>query len=165
MVTLWYRAPEILLGSRHYSTPVDVWSVGCIFSEMVNRQPLFPGDSEIDELFKIFRCYIFSTTLWFPWYIWLYCAFIVWLPMINLFSVFVWLVTLGFLYKMLPNVFNWTFYRLILISHAESWELQMRTHGLGWLLCLTSSLPSPSGRLRSYSLLMRLCYFKVFLFS
>ncbi|KAJ8552126.1 hypothetical protein K7X08_028569 [Anisodus acutangulus] len=56
VVTLWYRAPEILLGSRHYSTPVDVWSAGCIFAEMVNqRRPLFPGDSEIDELFKIFR--------------------------------------------------------------------------------------------------------------
>ncbi|KAF3776706.1 Cell division control protein [Nymphaea thermarum] len=55
VVTLWYRAPEILLGSHHYSTPVDVWSVGCIFAEMVNRRPLFPGDSEIDELFKIFR--------------------------------------------------------------------------------------------------------------
>ncbi|KAK9989577.1 hypothetical protein SO802_029816 [Lithocarpus litseifolius] len=55
VVTLWYRAPEILLGSRHYSTPVDVWSVGCIFAEMVNQRALFPGDSEIDELFKIFR--------------------------------------------------------------------------------------------------------------
>lgn len=55
VVTLWYRAPEILLGSSHYSTPVDVWSVGCIFVEMVNQRPLFPGDSEIDELFKIFR--------------------------------------------------------------------------------------------------------------
>ncbi|XP_061370454.1 cell division control protein 2 homolog isoform X1 [Gastrolobium bilobum] len=55
VVTLWYRAPEILLGSCHYSTPVDIWSVGCIFAEMVNRRPLFPGDSEIDELFKIFR--------------------------------------------------------------------------------------------------------------
>uniref|UniRef100_A0A2N9GDC7 cyclin-dependent kinase n=1 Tax=Fagus sylvatica TaxID=28930 RepID=A0A2N9GDC7_FAGSY len=55
VVTLWYRAPEILLGSRHYSTPVDIWSVGCIFAEMVNQRPLFPGDSEIDELFKIFR--------------------------------------------------------------------------------------------------------------
>ncbi|NP_001312325.1 cell division control protein 2 homolog A [Nicotiana tabacum] len=50
VVTLWYRAPEILLGSRHYSTPVDVWSVGCIFAEMVTQRPLFPGDSEIDEL-------------------------------------------------------------------------------------------------------------------
>ncbi|KAH1050162.1 hypothetical protein AAZX31_08G076200 [Glycine max] len=55
VVTLWYRAPEILLGSHHYSTPVDIWSVGCIFAEMVNQRPLFPGDSEIDELFKIFR--------------------------------------------------------------------------------------------------------------
>lgn len=55
VVTLWYRSPEILLGSRHYSTPVDTWSIGCIFAEMVNRHPLFPGDSEIDELFRIFR--------------------------------------------------------------------------------------------------------------
>jgi serine/threonine protein kinase len=55
VVTLWYRAPEILLGGRQYSTPVDVWSIGCIFAELVTRQPLFPGDSEIDELFKIFR--------------------------------------------------------------------------------------------------------------
>ncbi|KAF1327744.1 Cmgc/cdk/cdc2 protein kinase, partial [Globisporangium splendens] len=55
VVTLWYRAPEILLGAKHYSTPVDAWSIGCIFVEMVNKQPLFPGDSEIDELFRIFR--------------------------------------------------------------------------------------------------------------
>ena len=55
VVTLWYRSPEILLGSRHYSTPVDTWSIGCIFAEMSNRRPLFPGDSEIDELFKIFQ--------------------------------------------------------------------------------------------------------------
>jgi cyclin-dependent kinase len=55
VVTLWYRAPEILLGSRHYSIAVDIWSVGCIFAEMCNRAPLFPGDSEIDELFRIFR--------------------------------------------------------------------------------------------------------------
>ena len=56
MVTLWYRAPEVLLGSRHYSTAIDMWSVGCIFAEMVCKgQPLFPGDSEIDQIFKIFR--------------------------------------------------------------------------------------------------------------
>jgi len=55
VVTLWYRAPEILLGASHYSTPVDVWSIGCIFAEMVLRSPLFPGDSEIDQLFRIFR--------------------------------------------------------------------------------------------------------------
>ena len=55
VVTLWYRAPEVLLGSRHYSTAIDMWSVGCIFAEMAMKQPLFPGDSEIDEIFKIFR--------------------------------------------------------------------------------------------------------------
>lgn len=55
VVTLWYRAPEILLGAKQYSTPVDVWSIGCIFVEMINQRPLFPGDSEIDELFKFFR--------------------------------------------------------------------------------------------------------------
>ncbi|KAJ1955206.1 Cyclin-dependent kinase catalytic subunit [Linderina pennispora] len=55
VVTLWYRAPEILMGSRHYSIGMDMWSVGCIFAEMVQRKPLFPGDSEIDEIFKIFR--------------------------------------------------------------------------------------------------------------
>ena len=55
VVTLWYRAPEILLGAKQYSTPVDVWSIGCIFAEMINQSPLFPGDSEIDQLFKIFR--------------------------------------------------------------------------------------------------------------
>ncbi|OCB88282.1 Pkinase-domain-containing protein [Sanghuangporus baumii] len=56
VVTLWYRAPEVLLGSRHYSTAIDMWSVGCIFAEMVLRgSPLFPGDSEIDQIFKIFK--------------------------------------------------------------------------------------------------------------
>lgn len=55
VVTLWYRSPEILLGARQYSTGVDMWSVGAIFAEMCTRKPLFPGDSEIDEIFKIFR--------------------------------------------------------------------------------------------------------------
>eukprot|EP00118_Oscarella_pearsei_P025959 m.309114 g.309114 ORF g.309114 m.309114 type:complete len:302 (+) comp45526_c0_seq1:161-1066(+) len=55
VVTLWYRAPEILLGSQRYSTPMDVWSVGCIMAEMVTKRPLFHGDSEIDQLFRIFR--------------------------------------------------------------------------------------------------------------
>ncbi|KAJ3209434.1 Cyclin-dependent kinase catalytic subunit [Dinochytrium kinnereticum] len=55
VVTLWYRAPEILLGSKHYSTAMDMWSVGCIFAELALKQPLFPGDSEIDEIFRIFR--------------------------------------------------------------------------------------------------------------
>jgi len=56
VVTLWYRAPEVLLGSRHYSTAIDMWSVGCIYAEMAMQgSPLFPGDSEIDQIFKIFR--------------------------------------------------------------------------------------------------------------
>ncbi len=55
VVTLWYRAPEILLGVQHYSTPVDIWSLGCIFAEMVNQKPLFPGNSETEEMMKIFQ--------------------------------------------------------------------------------------------------------------
>ncbi|XP_033624815.1 cyclin-dependent kinase 2-like isoform X1 [Asterias rubens] len=55
VVTLWYRAPEILLGCRFYLPAVDVWSIGCIFVEMTTRRALFPGDSEIDQLFRIFR--------------------------------------------------------------------------------------------------------------
>lgn len=55
VVTLWYRAPEVLLGSPRYSTPVDVWSTGTIFAELATKKPLFHGDSEIDQLFRIFR--------------------------------------------------------------------------------------------------------------
>ncbi|XP_051863589.1 cyclin-dependent kinase 2 [Drosophila sulfurigaster albostrigata] len=55
VVTLWYRAPEILLGTKFYSTGVDIWSLGCIFAEMIMRRSLFPGDSEIDQLYRIFR--------------------------------------------------------------------------------------------------------------
>lgn len=55
VVTLWYRAPDVLMGSRKYSTPVDIWSVGCIFAEMVNGRPLFPGNTDNDQLLKIFK--------------------------------------------------------------------------------------------------------------
>lgn len=55
IVTLWYRAPEVLLGATHYSTPIDIWSVGCIFAELVRKQPIFPGDSELQQLLHIFR--------------------------------------------------------------------------------------------------------------
>ena len=57
ILTLWYRAPEILLGQKEYSTPVDMWSIGLIFYEMAHRKPLFAGDSEIDQIFKIFQMY------------------------------------------------------------------------------------------------------------
>lgn len=55
VVTLWYRAPELLLGSNIYGPSVDIWSLGCIFYEMITKKVLFPGDSEIDQLFKIFQ--------------------------------------------------------------------------------------------------------------
>lgn len=55
VVTLWYRAPDILLGSKNYTTSVDIWSVGCIFAEIVNRTPLFAGMNDRDQLNKIFQ--------------------------------------------------------------------------------------------------------------
>lgn len=53
-MTIWYRAPELLLGVSEYSTPVDIWSIGCIFAELCLKKPLFPGDYEIEQIFKIF---------------------------------------------------------------------------------------------------------------
>lgn len=55
VVTLWYRAPEILLGTKQYSTGVDIWSVGCILAEMVMGRPIFCGESEIEQLLAIFK--------------------------------------------------------------------------------------------------------------
>lgn len=46
VVTLWYRAPELLLGARNYSDTLDTWSMGCVFAEMVLQHVLFPGDKE-----------------------------------------------------------------------------------------------------------------------
>ncbi|KAL7419620.1 serine/threonine protein kinase, CMGC, CDC2/CDK subfamily [Cryptotrichosporon argae] len=54
VVTRWYRAPELLLGDTHYGPAVDLWSVGCILGEMYHRQPIFAGDSDRDQLCKIF---------------------------------------------------------------------------------------------------------------
>lgn len=55
VVTLWYRAPEILLGAKEYSLGVDSWSIGCIFYELVHNKIFLAGDSEIDQIFKIFK--------------------------------------------------------------------------------------------------------------
>jgi cyclin-dependent kinase 3 len=55
VVTLWYRAPEILLGEKHYTPAVDMWSVGCIFAELARGRVLFRGDSEIGQLFEVFQ--------------------------------------------------------------------------------------------------------------
>lgn len=53
--TLWYRAPELMLGDSKYSFNVDVWALGCIFAEMITKKPLFMGDSQVDQIFKIFN--------------------------------------------------------------------------------------------------------------
>jgi len=55
VVTLWYRPPDVLLGSTKYSTQVDMWGVGCIFAEMSTGRPLFCGASDADQLVKIFK--------------------------------------------------------------------------------------------------------------
>eukprot|EP00873_Tetraselmis_striata_P033443 jgi/Tetstr1/453707/TSEL_040663.t1 len=53
-ITLWYRPPELLLGAEQYGPEVDMWSVGCIFAELLTGQALFPGKNENDQLEKIF---------------------------------------------------------------------------------------------------------------
>ncbi|KAK4396998.1 Cyclin-dependent kinase F-1 [Sesamum angolense] len=52
--TRWFRAPELLYGSTNYGLEIDLWSVGCIFAELLSLEPLFPGNSDIDQLGKIF---------------------------------------------------------------------------------------------------------------
>nr|CAB3229474.1 cyclin-dependent kinase D-3 [Phallusia mammillata] len=54
VVTLWYRAPEVLLQDS-YATPVDLWSVGCIFAELYNKRPLFRGSGDVNQIRKIFE--------------------------------------------------------------------------------------------------------------
>ncbi len=54
VVTLWYRAPELLLGTPNYGTEVDMWSVGCIFGELLLKTPVLPGTNEVDQLSRIF---------------------------------------------------------------------------------------------------------------
>jgi serine/threonine protein kinase len=54
VVTIWYRAPEILLGATEYSIAVDMWSVGCIFYELCKLKPLFNGGDEIQMIKMIF---------------------------------------------------------------------------------------------------------------
>ncbi|KAM3420998.1 hypothetical protein BST61_g1424 [Cercospora zeina] len=65
VVTLWYRAPELLLGTTTYDSAIDIWSLGCIFGELVTRDPLFQGKNEVDQLSKIFSlCGIPTTQSW-----------------------------------------------------------------------------------------------------
>ncbi|GFR71748.1 cyclin-dependent kinase-like 2, partial [Elysia marginata] len=57
VATRWYRAPELLVGDTKYGRAVDIWAVGCLLSEMLTGEPLFPGDSDIDQLYHIIRCF------------------------------------------------------------------------------------------------------------
>lgn len=66
VVTLWYRAPDVLLGSQTYGTAVDIWSIGCIFAEMASGRPLFPGKTESDQLLRIFKTLGTPTTEKWP---------------------------------------------------------------------------------------------------
>lgn len=50
VVTRWYRAPELLLKYSDYTAAIDVWSVGCIFLELMNRKPLFPGRDQAHQM-------------------------------------------------------------------------------------------------------------------
>jgi serine/threonine protein kinase len=51
--TRWYRAPELLLGSRKYGSPVDMWAAGCIIAQLYSLSPLFTGSSDIDQIFRL----------------------------------------------------------------------------------------------------------------
>ncbi|KAI0565767.1 Cyclin-dependent kinase D-3 CDKD-3 [Gracilaria domingensis] len=55
VITRWYRPPELLYAAKTYGPAVDIWSVGCIFAELILRIPYLPGDSDIDQLSKIFQ--------------------------------------------------------------------------------------------------------------
>ena len=53
VVTLWYRAPELLLGADKYGAEIDMWSVGCIFAELLKKEPILQGRNEVDQLTKV----------------------------------------------------------------------------------------------------------------
>lgn len=53
VVTLWYRSPELLLGTPIYDNAVDMWSIGCIFAELLTKEPLLQGKNEVDQLSKV----------------------------------------------------------------------------------------------------------------
>nr|XP_015801631.2 cyclin-dependent kinase-like 2 isoform X1 [Nothobranchius furzeri] len=57
VATRWYRAPELLVGDIKYGKPVDVWALGCLLIEVLTGQPLFPGDSDLDQIYHIVKCF------------------------------------------------------------------------------------------------------------
>lgn len=65
VVTRWYRAPELLYGARLYGTAIDMWAVGCILAELLLRVPFLPGESDLDQLTRIFQVFMLSRILCF----------------------------------------------------------------------------------------------------
>ena len=63
--TRWYRAPEVLLRSTNYNSPIDQWACGCMLVELYTMRPLFPGSSEADEIYKV--CAILGTPTMRVW--------------------------------------------------------------------------------------------------
>ncbi|XP_072748725.1 cyclin-dependent kinase-like 4 isoform X2 [Anoplolepis gracilipes] len=57
VATRWYRAPELLVSDVKYGREIDVWAAGCIYAEMITGQPLFPGDSDVDQLYRITKVF------------------------------------------------------------------------------------------------------------
>uniref|UniRef100_A0A2D4MH72 mitogen-activated protein kinase n=1 Tax=Micrurus spixii TaxID=129469 RepID=A0A2D4MH72_9SAUR len=55
VATRWYRSPELLVGDTQYGPPVDVWAIGCVFAELLSGIPLWPGKSDVDQLYLIRR--------------------------------------------------------------------------------------------------------------
>lgn len=53
VATRWYRAPELLVGDTCYGPPVDIWAIGCVFAELLTGQALWPGKSDVDQLYLI----------------------------------------------------------------------------------------------------------------
>jgi cyclin-dependent kinase-like len=53
VATRWYRAPELLVGDTQYGPPVDVWAIGCLFAELMTGQPLWPGKSDVDQIYQL----------------------------------------------------------------------------------------------------------------
>ena len=66
IITLWYRPPDVLLGSKDYMTTIDMWSIGCIFAEMVTGKALFTGLNETDQTKKIFKIIGTPSEEYFP---------------------------------------------------------------------------------------------------
>lgn len=63
VVTLWYRAPELLAGDKNYGTAIDMWSIGCLMAELITGHALFPGETELEQIERIFKVRIFEIFL------------------------------------------------------------------------------------------------------